>query len=89
MNRVKVDADEMYPVYYLTDREYGSDAELTDEEVEKVKQAEVAYNEAQQILQSGICRVQGHYPVEYNRWENGKRGARYTACSLCHVELSE
>lgn len=52
--KVNIDSDEWYPVHYITDSDYGTDCELSDEDVSFVNKAFEDFTKAQGILYEAI-----------------------------------
>lgn len=87
--RVKVDNDEWYPVYGIGEA-YGEDAELTEDELERVRAVFAAFDDVQNLLRTAICRVKGHERHESDRkWIDGKGTVRgnFVWCDVCGIDM--
>jgi len=52
--KVNIDSDEWYPVHYITDSDYGTDCELSDEDISFINEAFADFEKAQGMLYDAI-----------------------------------
>ena len=53
--KVFVDSDEWYPVHSIDDQRYGTEVELTPEEIQRIQAAVREFNACQAILSAALA----------------------------------